>query len=115
MDAGLVAKLEYGLDISPLLAGLLVRLGLSEVEAARQFLHPRLAQLDDPFKITHMDKLVDRLLLAMQEGERIAIVGDYDVDGVTSVTLLVSIAMAMMTALIQVTIPQTRWKIQTTV
>ncbi|WOO40101.1 single-stranded-DNA-specific exonuclease RecJ [Rubellicoccus peritrichatus] len=87
----IVDQLVSGMDVSPVVASLLCRAGVTEVEAANRFLHPRLAHLDNPFRITNLDKAVDRLIRAMRDGERIGIVGDYDVDGVTSTVLLVSI------------------------
>lgn len=78
-------------SVSPVVASLLLRAGIHDPEEATNFLQPRLAQLDDPFHIRHLDAAVDRLIRAMESGENIGIVGDYDVDGVTSTVLLVSI------------------------
>lgn len=82
--------LAAALDISPVVATLLLRAGLTDVESARIFVAPRLAQLQDPFAITHLEAASDRILRALQNNERIGIVGDYDVDGVTSTVLLVA-------------------------
>lgn len=86
-----IDQLIAGLGTSEVVASLLYRAGITEVEEASRFIHPRLAHLDDPFRITNLDAAADRLLRAMRDGERIGIVGDYDVDGVTSTVLLVSI------------------------
>lgn len=77
------------LGVSPVIGQLLVARGWADAEAARGFLNPSLSLLEDPFALTHMDQAVSRLVAAMRSGEEILIVGDYDVDGVTSTTLLV--------------------------
>lgn len=88
-SADAVANLSGELGVSPVIAQLLVARGWGQADQARSFLSPSLAQLEDPFALTNMDKAVDRLVAAMRNGENILIVGDYDVDGVTSTTLLV--------------------------
>jgi len=85
-----VQEFSRSLGLSRPASRLLSQLGLPDAEAARRFLDPRLANLEDPFRITHMEQAVDRLLLALRRNERILVFGDYDVDGVTSTTLLVS-------------------------
>lgn len=86
-----VTQLKSALGISEVAASLLVRAGIHSTDEAEAFLNPRLAHLDDPFAIQNLDAAVERLLRAMNDGERIGIVGDYDVDGVTSTVLLVTI------------------------
>jgi len=75
---------------SPLLAPLLARRGVADGEAARRFLAPSLDQLHDPHLLAGMGEAVDRLLAARRDGETVAIVGDYDVDGVTATALLLA-------------------------
>jgi single-stranded-DNA-specific exonuclease len=84
----LTGSLANRLNISPLLAQCLVNRGFSEPSAIETFLRPRLKQLADPFLLPDMDKAVARLLRARELGESLVIFGDYDVDGVTSTTLL---------------------------
>ncbi len=84
-----VRDLAGALGVPPLMAQLLTRLNLPGSDEADAFLHPRLRQLDDPFRITHLRDAVRRLRRAMAANERIGIIGDYDVDGVTSTALLV--------------------------
>ena len=72
----------------PCIARLLQRRGLLNDEQATDFLHPRLRQLSDPFLLPNMRAAVDRILHAINDGQRIVIYGDYDVDGVTSLALL---------------------------
>ena len=58
------------------------------LDVARNFLNTRLADLPDPFLLPDMAPAVDRLQLALAQGEKIAIHGDYDVDGITGTVLL---------------------------
>ena len=76
------------LGILPPTAQLLVNRGCATPEEARSFLAKEEEQLHDPFLMKDMDKAVDRIVQAVEEGEKIVIYGDYDVDGVTSVTCL---------------------------
>lgn len=76
------------LNISPLLAQCLLNRGFSEPESINRFLQPQLKSLSDPFLIPNMRVAVERLFSARDRGEFIVIFGDYDVDGVTSTTLL---------------------------
>jgi single-stranded-DNA-specific exonuclease len=81
-------KLSRELRCSPLLIQCLLNRGLSDMEAISRFLEPRLKQLADPFLIPNMDRAVERLLRAREMAEPVVIFGDYDVDGVTSTSLL---------------------------
>jgi single-stranded-DNA-specific exonuclease len=76
------------LDLPPAIAGILTRKGLLQIENARSFLHPRLRDLSDPYELAGMSRAVDRIFTAIDRNERIVLYGDYDVDGVTSVTFL---------------------------
>ncbi|SVA24408.1 uncharacterized protein METZ01_LOCUS77262 [marine metagenome] len=76
------------LGISPIGARLLVQRGFRDVAAAQRFLHPTLTELHDPFALADMSIAVERILRAIRAGERIAIHGDYDADGITSTVLL---------------------------
>ena len=76
------------LGVSPVLARLLAIRGLTDVEAASRFMKPSLDHLLDPMGLTDMDRAVDRLTQAIARGERIAVHGDYDVDGITSTVIL---------------------------
>lgn len=87
----LVEPLAARLDISPLLAQCLVNRGLSDPVAMEAFLEPRLKNLADPFLLPHMAAAVERLLRAHREGEPLVVYGDYDVDGVTSTTLMLEV------------------------
>lgn len=76
------------LNISPILAGLLIKRGITTESAAKRFFHPQLSELINPFLMKDMDVAVDRLNDAMGRKERIMVYGDYDVDGCTAVALV---------------------------
>jgi single-stranded-DNA-specific exonuclease len=80
--------LAAALKISPVVAKLLCQRGLSDPELADRFLNPSLDHLHDPMLLKDMDVAVDRILAAIARKEKIAIHGDYDVDGVTSTVIL---------------------------
>ena len=67
---------------------LLAQRGITAEDELDSFLRPRLQDLCDPFEIPEMEAAVQRLLRAVDEGEPVCIFGDYDVDGITSVTIL---------------------------
>jgi single-stranded-DNA-specific exonuclease len=87
-DDSAIRQLTAELDLSPITARLLCIRGLGDLEKARRFLSPSLDDLHDPFALTGMRAAVDRILGAIERRERIAIHGDYDVDGVTSTVIL---------------------------
>src|SRR3954464_12494788 len=72
----------------PVIARLLCLRGLGDAGQATPFLNPSLDHLHDPFRLADMDRAVDRLERALAQRERIAIHGDYDVDGITSTVIL---------------------------
>jgi single-stranded-DNA-specific exonuclease len=69
----------------------LVQRGLTDPEAAAAWLDPKLKSLGDPFALPDLDRAVERLLEAIERGERVTVFGDYDVDGLTSATLLAEV------------------------
>ena len=87
-DDAVTAALTRELQINPVIARLLVDRGLTTPETAHRFLNPTVDHLHDPFLMTDLPVGVDRLLAAIARGERIAVHGDYDVDGVTSTVIL---------------------------
>ena len=74
--------------INPLVSVLLTSRGVSNIEEVRAILGDKPANFHDPFLMSDMDKAVSRINAAIKNGERIAIYGDYDVDGMTSCALL---------------------------
>jgi len=83
-----VGRLATALGIAPMTARLLCIRGQGDPESARRFLSPSLTDLHDPFGLADMEVAVQRILGAIARRERIAIHGDYDVDGVTSTVIL---------------------------
>ena len=65
--------------------------GYRDDAAVQRFLEPRLDQLPDPFGLKGIEPAVERIRRALAAGEKISVYGDYDVDGVTSTVLLVSV------------------------
>src|SRR4051812_48400130 len=80
--------LAAALKISPVVAKLLCQRDLSDPELADRFLNPSVDHLHDPMLLADMGVAVDRILRALERKEKIAIHGDYDVDGVTSTVIL---------------------------
>ena len=80
--------LGAALDVHPTVARLLCMRGLGDADVAARFLRPSLDHLHDPFRLADMGKAVDRIERALASKERIAIHGDYDVDGITSTVIL---------------------------
>jgi len=76
------------LNISPIIAQLLINRGITSVSSAQEFLKSDLNALHDPFLLKDMDKAVLRIKEAIGKNEKVLIYGDYDVDGITGVTLL---------------------------
>ena len=87
-DPALIEQLTRETGVSPLVATLLVARGVTETAAASRFLAPRLRELPDPLLLAGMEAAVERTLRAMRDDEPITVWGDYDVDGVTSVSQL---------------------------
>jgi single-stranded-DNA-specific exonuclease len=91
IPAGEAGELSKRAGVGPVLAELLIRGGHADPSAASQFLHPDLSRLEDPFLVGNIAPAVARLRAAIMARERIMVLGDYDVDGVSSTALLVSI------------------------
>lgn len=91
----LAEALARQIKISPLLAQCLLNRGFKEPASIKTFLQPRLKQLADPFLLPNMNTAVERLLRARELSESLVIFGDYDVDGVTSTTLLMQVLQSL--------------------
>ena len=78
----------YRSGINPLSAVFLASRGFTDVAEARRLLGEGETETFDPFLLTDMDKAVKRIEAALERGERIAVYGDYDVDGMTSCAVL---------------------------
>ena len=88
VDNQQVDELSKVLGIDEHLATLLVQRGITNFDEAKTFFRPSLDQLHDPFLMKDMDKAVERVLRAINEGEKVLVYGDYDVDGTTAVALV---------------------------
>src|SRR5262245_16198608 len=87
-DDAAAAALAAAVGVAPAVARLLCQRGLAEPARAIEFLNPSLGQLHDPMGLADMRRAVDRILGAIARHERVAVHGDYDVDGITSTVIL---------------------------
>ena len=94
-DKAAVSALREALGLDALTATLLVNRRVTDAEEARAFLKPRLASLPNPSLMSGMDGAVARILQAIDAGEQICVWGDYDVDGVTSASQLLTFLKAV--------------------
>ena len=83
-----VEEISKKYNINRLLAISLVNRGIIEDEDLKIFLNPTRKDFHDPFLLPDMDKAVERIIKAIENKEKIIIYGDYDVDGITSITVL---------------------------
>ncbi|HUR59132.1 MAG TPA: single-stranded-DNA-specific exonuclease RecJ [Opitutaceae bacterium] len=86
-----VEALSKRAGVSRVLAELLLRAGLRDGDAATAFLQPALAGLNDPFLLCNLEAGATRLRQAIAQREQVVVLGDYDVDGVSSTALLVMV------------------------
>jgi single-stranded-DNA-specific exonuclease len=89
-DTEKVNKIAEALNIAPLVASLLVNRGLNTVEEAEAFLYPAKQSFHNPFLLDGMEQAVQRVHEAISKQEKILVFGDYDADGVSSTTVMVS-------------------------
>lgn len=82
-----VQELSRQININEVLASILLQRNIFDYDQAKAFFRPALSQLHDPFLMKDMDKAVERLEKAMENGEKILVYGDYDVDGTTAVSV----------------------------
>ena len=87
-DPGDICRLAVQLGVSNATAAVLINRGINSEEIGRQFLDCDDSLLNDPFDMLGMYEAVDLISEAVEEGRRITIYGDYDVDGITSVCIL---------------------------
>ena len=85
-----VEELQEKYKLNRLLSTLLTNRGITEEAEITKFLNPKRSDFYDPFGMPDMEKAVERILKAIKDKEQIIIYGDYDVDGITSVTVLKS-------------------------
>ena len=81
-------KIAKKAGLGPEVARLLFERGIQDEESLKKFLEPSLEDLHDPYLLHDMDKAVERIRQAIEEGENILIYGDYDADGMTSSSIV---------------------------
>ena len=86
-DTELIKKIKDTYGVSDIMAKLLISRNI-EFNDIDNFLNGKLDNLIDPYKIKDMNKLVERIDKAIKKKEKICIYGDYDVDGITSITIM---------------------------
>lgn len=87
-DEDLVKKVMEQNGLSELMATLLVNRGITDKKEIEVFLSPTRYDFHDPFGMPDMKEAVERIIQAIEKNEKMIIYGDYDVDGVTSITVL---------------------------
>jgi single-stranded-DNA-specific exonuclease len=87
-DLTLCHELSKELDIPFLTSRILVSRGYESKDEINEFLNPSINHLKDPFLFKDMEKTVNRIRKAIENKEKIWIFGDYDVDGITSISIL---------------------------
>jgi single-stranded-DNA-specific exonuclease len=90
-DSAAVERLARSLNISPVVAQLLLNRQLAEPEAARDFLDAPLTGLHAPERLPGVEEAVDRIMTAVREQQRICVYGDYDVDGISGTAILLQV------------------------
>jgi len=90
-DEHKVLALSDALKIHPMLSRILVGRGIESYDEAKAYFRPDISQLHDPWLMKDMGAAVKRILLAIDQKEKILVFGDYDVDGTSSVALMVQL------------------------
>ena len=90
LDGG-VRSLAMSLKVSHLLAQVLINRGITDAPAASCFLRPKLTGLIGPERMPGVEAAVRRIIRAVKSNEKITVYGDYDVDGITGVSILLEI------------------------
>jgi single-stranded-DNA-specific exonuclease len=88
-------ELAFGLGVSTTLAEILESRGHRDLEATRRFLNPRLSELTAPDAMADRARAAERMAQAIRAGERIAVFGDYDCDGITSAAIVTEVIEAL--------------------
>ena len=91
-DPATTQQLSQTLAVPPFLATLLWQRGIKDKAEYEAFVHPDISRLHDPFALHDMDKAVARILEAIEQNQKITIYGDYDVDGLTSSSIMLEIS-----------------------
>jgi len=86
--ADTITELGEQLNVSSIVAEMLLQRGITTFDDARKFFRPNQTDVHDPLLMKNMEKAVDRIEKAIENNEHIRIYGDYDVDGTTAVTMM---------------------------
>ena len=86
-DENEVKSISERFNISDILAKFLLSKDI-ESDDIDMYLNGDISSLRDPYEIKDMDKLVSKVLESVEKKEKICIYGDYDVDGITSITIM---------------------------
>jgi len=89
-NAEFISYLSRAASISPVFSQILINRGIKTPAEVQDFLNPGLTGLSDPFDLHGIREAVDRIKVAHRLGERVLIHGDYDADGLTATTIMVS-------------------------
>ena len=89
-DENKVKGIQEKYKINKLLATILVNREITEKSQIEKFLNPKRNDFYNPYEMPDMEKAIERIIKAIENKEKIIIYGDYDVDGITSVTVLKS-------------------------
>ena len=87
-DADRVHSLSRAASVPPVVAQLLVARGIDDASRAGEFLDCKLSALRDPTTLPGVPEATERLMSAVRDGRKIVVYGDYDVDGMTAVAIL---------------------------
>lgn len=87
-DENVVDGISSSLGFGTFESKLLVLRGIDNYQKAREFFKPKLEDIHNPFLMADMQKAVERIATAIENGEKIMVYGDYDVDGTTAVALM---------------------------
>ena len=87
-DKETIEYLSRELSLNPLVINVMMNRGLKSKDEMSAFIRPDICRFHDPYLLKDMDKAVRRIRKAIEQKETVAVYGDYDVDGITSVSVL---------------------------
>lgn len=87
-DEETVDRISSSLGFGTFESRILVMRGIDDYQKAREFFKPKIEDMHNPFLMADMQKAVERIASAVENGEKILVYGDYDVDGTTAVALM---------------------------